>query len=292
MSQSDQLHRYLFAHRDVRGELVRVSDTWQHILRRHDYPPAVKKLLGELLVATSLLTATLKFAGIITIQLQGDGPVNLLVINGNHQQQMRGIARLADNTSIPDNASLKTLLGNGIMVITITPEQGERYQGIVALDADNLTGCLESYFLHSEQLTTRLVIRTGEIDGSPVAAGLLLQQLPSQQTSADDISHLAILTQTVTLEELHKLTAQDILWRLYHEEQVTLYPAQSVSFQCRCSRERCADMLKTLPEAEIISMQSSQQQIDIHCDYCGEHYLFNASQLAAIRQTVTKAHQP
>lgn len=126
MPQHDQLHRYLFENFAVRGELVTVSETLQQILDNHNYPQPVKNVLAELLVATSLLTATLKFAGDITVQLQGDGPLSLAVINGNNQQQMRGVARVQGD--IPDNADLKTLVGNGYLVITITPEEGERYQ--------------------------------------------------------------------------------------------------------------------------------------------------------------------
>jgi len=116
MAQHDQLHRYLFEQFAVRGELVTVSETWKQILENHNYPQPVKAVLGELLVATSLLTATLKFAGDITVQLQGDGPMSLAVINGNNQQQMRGVARVQGE--IPEDADLKTLVGNGYLVIT------------------------------------------------------------------------------------------------------------------------------------------------------------------------------
>lgn len=178
MPQHDQLHRYLFENFAVRGELVTVSETLQQILDNHTYPQPVKTVLAELLVATSLLTATLKFAGDITVQLQGDGPLSLAVINGNNQQQMRGVARVQGD--IPDNADLKTLVGNGYLVITITPEEGERYQGVVGLEGDTLAACLEDYFLRSEQLPTRLFIRTGDIDGKPAAGGMLLQVMPAQ----------------------------------------------------------------------------------------------------------------
>ena len=139
MAQHDQLHRYLFEQFAVRGELVTVSETWKQILENHNYPLPVKTVLGELLVATSLLTATLKFAGDISVQLQGDGPMSLAVINGNNQQQMRGVARVQGE--IPENADLKTLVGNGYLVITISPEEGERYQGVVGLEGDTLAGC-------------------------------------------------------------------------------------------------------------------------------------------------------
>jgi molecular chaperone Hsp33 len=285
MAQHDQLHRYLFENFAVRGELVTVSDTWQQIMENHDYPAPVKTILGELLVATSLLTATLKFDGDITVQLQGDGPMSLAVINGNNNQQMRGVARFKGE--IPADADLKTLVGNGYLVITITPAQGERYQGVVGLEGDTLAACLEDYFLRSEQLPTRLFIRTGEVEGKPAAGGMLLQVLPAQDAQADDFNHLAALTETIKAEELLTLPANDVLWRLYHEEEVTLYDPQAVEFKCTCSRERCADALKTLPDEEVNSIIAEEGEIDMNCDYCGNHYVFNAMDIAEIRNNAS-----
>ncbi|WP_442779292.1 Hsp33 family molecular chaperone HslO [Enterobacter cancerogenus] len=287
MAQHDQLHRYLFEQFAVRGELVTVSETWKQILENHNYPLPVKNLLGELLVATSLLTATLKFAGDITVQLQGDGPMTLAVINGNNQQQMRGVARVQGD--VPENADLKTLVGNGYLVITISPEDGERYQGVVGLEGDTLAACLEDYFMRSEQLPTRLFIRTGEVDGQPAAGGMLLQVLPAQDAQTNDFEHLATLTETIKAEELFTLSATDVLWRLYHEEEVTVYDPQAVEFKCTCSRERCAGALKTLPDEEIDSIMAEDGEIDMHCDYCGTHYVFNSMDIAEIRNNASPA---
>ncbi len=287
MAQHDQLHRYLFENYAVRGELVTVSESLRQILENHSYPQPVKNILAELLVATSLLTATLKFAGDITVQLQGDGPMSLAVINGNNKQQLRGVARVQGE--IADDADLKTLVGNGYLVITISPEEGERYQGVVGLEGDTLAACLEDYFMRSEQLPTRLYIRTGEVDGLPAAGGMLLQVLPAQDTESNDFEHLATLTDTIKTEELLTLPANDVLWRLYHEEEVTLYDPQDVEFKCTCSRERCAGALKTLPDEEIVSILEEDGEIDMHCDYCGNHYLFNAMDIAEIRNNASPA---
>jgi len=287
MIQHDQLHRYLFENVAVRGELVTVSETLDQILANHSYPQPVKNVLAELLVATSLLTATLKFAGDITVQLQGDGPMSLAVINGNHNQQLRGVARIQGD--IPPDASLKTLVGNGFLVITIAPEEGERYQGVVGLEGDTLAACLEDYFMRSEQLPTRLIIRTGEHDGKPAAGGMLLQVMPAQNAQTQDFEHLATLTETLKAEELFTLPANDVLWRLYHEEEVTVYDPQSVEFKCTCSRERCADALKTLPDEEVDSILADDGEIDMHCDYCGSHYVFNAMDIAEIRNNASPA---
>ncbi|WP_105633100.1 Hsp33 family molecular chaperone HslO [Cronobacter dublinensis] len=287
MAQHDQLHRYLFENYAVRGELVTVSETWKQILENHDYPLPVKTLLGELLVATSLLTATLKFAGDITVQLQGDGPMTLAVINGNNQQQMRGVARVQGD--VPADADLKTLVGNGYLVITITPEEGERYQGVVGLEGDTLAASLEDYFMRSEQLPTRLFIRTGEAQGQPAAGGMLLQVLPAQDAQTDDFNHLATLTETIKADELFTLPANDVLWRLYHEEEVTVYDPQAVEFKCTCSRERCADALRTLPDEEVTQILEEDGEVDMHCDYCGTHYVFDAMDIAGIRKNASPA---
>ncbi|CNJ25095.1 Hsp33 family molecular chaperone HslO [Yersinia mollaretii] len=282
MSNHDQLHRYLFANHAVRGELVSVNETYQQVLANHDYPSAVQKLLGEMLVATSLLTATLKFDGDITVQLQStDGPLTLAVINGNNQQEMRGVARFKGEIS--DESTLKEMVGNGFLVITITPAKGERYQGVVALEGETIAACLESYFMQSEQLPTRLFIRTGEVSGKAAAGGMLLQVLPAQERNEDEFDHLAQLTATIKAEELFTLPANEVLYRLYHQEEVTLYEPQNVSFRCTCSRERCADALVTLSEEDISEMLEQDGNIDMHCEYCGNHYLFDAVDIASIK---------
>ncbi|MGE9552467.1 Hsp33 family molecular chaperone HslO [Erwinia amylovora] len=282
MAHQDQMHRYLFENYAVRGELVTVSDTWQEIINGHDYPQPVQQVLGELLVATSLLTATLKFDGDITVQLQGDGPLKLAVINGNNRQEMRGVARLQGD--IAEGSSLKEMVGNGYLVITISPSEGERYQGVVGLEGETLAECLEDYFMRSEQLPTRLFIRTGEHAGKPGAGGILLQVLPAEDADPEDFNHLATLTETIKTEELLGLPANDVLWRLYHQEEVTVYDPQDVRFHCTCSQERCGEVLRTLPEEEVDQIISEDGKIDMHCDYCGSHYIFDAVDIAAIRK--------
>lgn len=288
MSNHDQLHRYLFNHHAVRGELVSLSETYQQIVAGHDYPAEVRNLLGEMLVATSLLTATLKFDGDITVQLQGDGPLKLAVINGNNLQEMRGVARLQGD--IAPDSSLKQMIGSGYMVITISPTEGERYQGVVGLEGETLAECLEDYFMRSEQLPTRIFIRTGESQGKPAAGGMLLQVLPAQETDGEEFSHLTQLTTTIKAEELFTLPANEVLYRLYHQEEVTLYEPQDVSFKCTCSRQRCADALLTLPDAEVAEMLEEDGKIDMHCDYCGSDYSFDAMDMAAIRSGASEGN--
>ena len=274
MSNQDLLYRYLFEEYEVRGELVQLDSTYRHIVDAQNYPVQVQKLLGELLVATSLLTATLKFEGSITVQLQGDGPVRLAVINGDHNQQLRGVARYEGE--LPTDDKLQSLVGNGQLVITITPEEGERYQGIIALEADTLATCLEQYFAQSEQLATRLWIRTGHHQGQPRAAGILLQELPAQsEDHGADFDHLIQLTSTIKDEELFGLEAEEILYRLYHQDKVRVFDPQAIEFRCTCSRARCEGALLQIEKEEAVAMVQELGKIDMHCDYCGAHYQFD-----------------
>lgn len=277
----DTLNRFLFDNHPVRGEITRLEKTYQSILENHNYPIPVQNLLGELLVATSLLTATLKFDGDIAVQLQGDGPLTLAVVNGNNLQELRGVARV--NGEIADNASLKEMVGNGYIVITITPKKGERYQGIVGLEKETLIGCIENYFMQSEQLPTRLFVKTGVHNNTPMAAGILLQVLPANENTQESFELLSTLTETITSQELFQLPTDEILYRLYNQEEVRLFETQQIVFKCGCSRQRCEDSLMTLPAKEIDEILNEDDGIDIHCDYCGKHYLFDAIDIAELR---------
>ncbi|WP_198781858.1 Hsp33 family molecular chaperone HslO [Shewanella putrefaciens] len=272
----DILHRYLFDNADVRGELVQLQDSYQHVIGSHAYPPVLQVLLGELMAATSLLTATLKFSGDISVQLQGNGPVSLAVINGNNLQQLRGVARW--DGALADDANLADLFGEGYMVITLTPDEGERYQGVVALDKPTLAACVEEYFNQSEQLPTSLWLFA---DGKQ-AAGMFLQILPSQEDHNHDFEHLSQLTSTIKAEELFTLEAQDVLHRLYHQEEVRLFDPIEVSFKCTCSRERSAAAIKTLDRAEVEAILAEDGNVAMGCEYCNANYVFDGIDIAAI----------
>ncbi|NOH80885.1 Hsp33 family molecular chaperone HslO [Vibrio sp. RE86] len=272
---SNVLNRYLFEDLSVRGELVQLDDAYQNIISSKEYPAALKKLLGELLVSTTLLTATLKFEGSITLQLQGDGPVSLAVINGDHDQKLRGVARWEGD--IAEDASIHDMMGKGYLVITIDPKQGERYQGIVALEGDNLAEVLEGYFANSEQLKTRLWLRTGEVEGQAHAAGMLIQVMPDGTGSPEDFEHLEQLTDTVKDEELFTLEANELLYRLYNQEKVRLFEPQPVEFFCGCSRERSGAAIITIDRAEVNDILAEVGSISLHCDYCGTDYTFDSA---------------
>ncbi|CAM3722134.1 Hsp33 family molecular chaperone HslO [Vibrio aquimaris] len=271
------LNRYLFEDLSVRGELVQLSDEYQRIISSKEYPTPLKTLLGELLVSATLLTATLKFEGSITMQLQGDGPVSLAVINGDNNQKVRGVARWEGD--IKDDASIHDMMGKGYLVITIEPKNAERYQGIVALEGDNLAEILEGYFANSEQLKTRLWIRTGEHQGKPQAAGMLIQIMPDGKGSPEDFEHLEQLTDTVKDDELFSLEANELLYRLYNQENVRVFEPQPVVFHCGCSREKSGAAIVTLERKEVNDILAEAGSISLHCDYCGTNYSFDQAQV-------------
>ena len=280
MSQFNVLNRYLFTDAHARGELVQLSSSFESIIKNHNYPAGVEKLLGELLSATCLLTATLKFEGDITVQLQGDGPIGYMSVNGNNNQQMRGIAKIADVAEASEANGLKALIGKGTMIITIRPNAGEAYQGVVALDADDLAGCLAHYFDVSEQIRTKVWLFNDE--NSKQVAGALVQLLPDGDGSADnkakqesDFEHLCQLTNTIKSEEIFSLEAEALLYRLYHQEKVNIFEPQSVSYQCGCSADKCLAAISQIEPSEIKSILAEQGKISMTCDYCVTTYDFD-----------------
>lgn len=277
---SDVLNRYLFDNKHARGELVQIDNCFEHIIANHDYPDGVKTLLGELLAATCLLTATLKFKGEIAVQLQGDGPLNYMVINGNDQQQMRGVAKLKQATNA---TGLQNLIGKGVMVITIRPDQGDPYQGVVALEQPTLAACLANYFETSDQIPTSIWLFT-DIQANKVA-GSLIQLLPDSDTKEQqfaDYEHLCQLTATIKSEEIFNLPAQELLYRLYHQEEVRLFEPQKVSYQCSCSEQKCLTAISQFSAKELKGILDEQGCVQMTCDYCLTTYSFDEQQLSSL----------
>jgi molecular chaperone Hsp33 len=279
MSHHDQLVRFLFQQKDVRGEVVQVQDSLAQMLQNHNYPQPIKQLLAELVAATSLLTATIKFEGQIAVQIQGDGPVRFVAVNGSHNQEFRGMVRLQKEIQQDD---FKSLIGNGHMLVTITPDQGERYQGIIPLVGDKLSDALEAYFAQSEQLPTRIYLATDINAEQSKAAGLLLQVLPVDADKAKlDFADITTLSDTITADELLSLDSETLLYRLFHQEVVEVFPAQPVRFVCGCSREKCESAIMSLGK-DIVEEHIAEGKLDITCDYCNTTYHFDTPALLDI----------
>jgi len=276
----DTLQKFLFENLSVRGELVHLDASWQAVLEKHDYPVAVQKVLGELMAAVSLLMATLKFKGQLIAQIQGDGPVSLLVVEGTSEKTLRATASLKEKADF-NTENLQALFGDARLVITLEPEQGERYQGIVALMGDNLADALTDYLLRSEQLDTGIWLAADDKQ----AAGLLVQKLPETEKTKSNIVELSDidgwnriqqLSSTIKNEELLMLDAEEIIHRLYHEEDIRLFDAEAISFRCSCSRQRVEKMLISLGEAEVKSMIDELTNIEVACEFCNQKYNFDA----------------
>lgn len=268
---NDSLQRFILERTPVRGEIVHLDATWRAVLDRRDYPETLRALLGEMMAAGALLSATLKFDGAMIMQMQGEGPVRLLVVEVTSEQTMRATAKWEGDI---DNADLKSLVGDGRFVITIVPNGGRQtYQGIVGLEGNSVSEVLEHYMLKSEQLETRLWLTCD----ARKAAGMMLQKMPAAQSQDPDAWNRAVkLGETITPDELLKLPAQDIVHRLYHEEDVRLFDARPVAFRCSCSVERVTAMLRMLGREEVQSIIQERERVDVDCEFCGRHYSFDA----------------
>jgi len=276
MPGKDLLFRFLFEHNDIRGELVHLDESWQAALQRHGYPVPVRELLGQAMAATALLAATLKNGATLTLQIQGDGQVSLLVVQIDNQTHLRGMAEYQGDIAA---GTLIDLCGRGHMTITIDPADGnERYQSIIEIGHNTLSQALDNYFQQSEQLNTRLWLAADD----RCASGLLLQQLPQTVTDAilphdeDAWNRLLHLSDTLTAPELLELPAMEILKRLFHEEDVRVFEPEALFFHCNCRRERIADTLRALGQAEIRSILEDEGIINVECSFCKKSYQFDS----------------
>jgi molecular chaperone Hsp33 len=291
----DTLRKFMFENAAVRGELVDISETWRQVQEHHAYPVPVKTVLGEMLAAAALLSANLKFNGSIVMQIHGDGPVRLLVVECDAELRIRATAKLAPEAVIDDAITLTQMVnahGHGRFVITLDPKEklpGQQpYQGIVPLDGESVAVIIENYMLRSEQLDTKLWLAADE----KVARGLLLQKLPheggTQKPGADDLetwNHIVILASTLGKEELLSTDIGTLMHRLFWEETIRLFDPKHPVFHCTCSREKVANMLKMLGRPEIDAALADLGKLSIDCDFCGRHYEFDKVDCAQLFAT-------
>jgi len=268
---SDSLQRFLLESTPVRGEIVHLDATWRAVLERRRYPAPLQSLLGDMMAAAALLSAILKFEGSLIMQMQGDGPVQLLVVEATSEHTLRATAKWEGDLA---QGNVTELLGAGRFVISIVPSGGKQtYQGIVAIEGDSIAQVLEHYMAKSEQLETRLWLASD----SQQAAGMLLQKLPAAPTQDEDAWNRAKqLGETIRREELLSLPAREIIRRLYHEEDVRVFESRPVAFRCSCSRERVTSMLRLLGHDEVKSIIAERNTVEVDCEFCGRHYTFDA----------------
>ena len=277
MYEADTRQRFIFENFDIRGDIVKLQKSYLETVTGKHYPEAVARLLGEFLAASALLSTTIKFDGRLVLQARSAGQVALIMAECSSEGQLRGIARYADT---PTSDQFTELLRDGTLVITIDSRSGEPYQGIVALEGTSLAQCLEAYFRQSEQLGSLFTFAS---DHQGVAA-MLLQQLPAQrQQDADERSrsweHTTTLARTLTTEELLQLPNADILLRLYHQEELRVFPPRPLAFGCSCNRERTARAISALGREEIESLIVERGGVEISCEFCGTEYNFGPGEL-------------
>ena len=308
-----ELHKFLFDGLPVRGIIVRLTDAWTEVLERRaansatgPWAPPVAELLGEMAAAGALMQSNIKFNGSLVLQIFGDGPVKVAVAEVQHDLGLRVTAKVMGEVSATARLSELVNVGNhGRCAITLDPKDkfpGQQpYQGVVPLHGDRrekidkLSEVLEHYMLQSEQLDTRLVLAA---DGK-VAAGLLIQRLPIEgegnlagsmvsQANEDEIglnehfNRIATLAASLKREELLELDVETVLRRLFWEEKLLRFPPQTPRFECTCSRERVAGMIRGLGREEAESILAERGDIEVGCDFCGRQYHFDAVDAAQL----------
>ncbi|MDE2052482.1 MAG: Hsp33 family molecular chaperone HslO [Gammaproteobacteria bacterium] len=294
----DEVRRFIVENRPVRGHWVRLEGAWRELRAHRDYPQPVRELLGQAVAASVLLAATLKFRGQLTLQLQGNGAVSLLVAQCTHDYRLRAVARF-DSAAVSELAAngaseagagstggvFRRLVGSeGRFAVTVeADERNMRYQGIVPLSGDSLAGSLESYFARSEQLPTRVLLAA---DGER-GAGVLVQKLP-QDTAGDDGQMREIWKQAergieqLSAEDLLRYPVEELLGRGFAAHDMRLFRGAPVQFECRCSHGRVTSLLRALGPEEVRDVLREQGAVTVTCEFCHRPYRFDANDVDAL----------
>ncbi|SAL16168.1 Hsp33 family molecular chaperone HslO [Caballeronia telluris] len=297
---NDQLQKFMFNAAPVRGEIVSLRNTWQEVLARRSYPVPVRNVLGEMTAACALLSANLKFDGTLIMQIYGDGPVTMLVVQCSSDLSLRATAKLADDAAerITEGMSLADLLnqhGRGRCVITLDPiekKPGQQpYQGIVPLSGEHgplgsMAEVLEHYMHHSEQLDTRMWLAAN----TDRAVGMLLQKLPGDggivphpgEHDADTWQRVCHLGSTLSVDELLGEEPETVFRRLFWQENVQHFEPAATRFQCSCSREKVGGMLKMLGREEVDGVIDERGSVEVHCEFCNQRYEFDPVDVAQL----------
>lgn len=282
----DTLARFVFEHAAVRGACVRLEETLRAVLACHPYPPALQRVLAELVAASVLLASTLKFTGSLIMQLQGDGPVRLLVVECTETLGLRAMAQwdCERTESLGPTASLADLAGgaaHGRLVITLDPKgAGAIYQGIVALETGSVAGLIEHYLDTSEQLASQLLLATE----SGVAGGLLVQRMPG--ATDDDVATWERACDALEAIEPAMLLAPipptERLAGLFAQEDVRVFRSRNVEFACSCSRARVENALRIAGADEIESILAERGDVEVTCEFCNRRYAFAPAEARAL----------
>jgi molecular chaperone Hsp33 len=271
----NEVQTFVLEDSGIRGALVRLKETWRQVVAAHDYPPEVRALLGEGVVSTLLLASGLKTTPSVSLQLQGEGPVKLLLIQCTDGQRVRGMASFTPTTEGTP------LLGGGRLVVNLdTGKPNGFFQGVVPLTSTKLDECLESYFVQSEPLETRLVLRRDD----ERVAGLLLQVLPGhgEERAAGAFEAAAACAATVSVDELTALAAEELLPKLFAGQAIRLFTAKPVAHDCRCTPERLAGVVRMLGADEVKTLLAEQGHVELKCEFCNRAFRYDDTQVEAI----------
>jgi len=275
----DQITCFLFKDLDIRGQHVQLQESWQAMLKDRHYPPVLTRLLGELTAVTVMLANGLKHEGKVTLQIQGSGPVALLVVEADHDLHIRGMAKTQDALDA-SLTGMDALLGDGQMLLTLYNSTTDRhFQSIVPRHGDSVAQSFEHFFSQSDQLDTKLYLAAD----AATCAGLLLQKMPeAEQKDADGWARITTLAETLKEEELLKLPTETLLHRLYHEETLELYPPRTVTYHCPQDRERVLAAIKALGEAEVRKILEKEGAVVVHNELCNFHVKLEAADVDAL----------
>lgn len=274
--EHDSLQRFIFEHSNVRGELVRLRDCYRIAYEKHPYPLHVRRFLGETLAATALLSATIKYSGNLTLQVQGDGALHLLVAQSNHHLDIRGLAKWHGD-EVPTD--FRKAVGEGYLAITITPEMGERYQGIVKVEEENLSKNIETYFKQSEQLPTRILLASNDLE----AAALLLQVLPGENENHEELwQKVETMMNGLTTENLLNMPNQWLLQQFSDLQDVRFYEPTPIQFHCSCTVPKMERALQFYGYDEIQDILKTHRYVTVTCEFCHQHYDFDPVDVSRI----------
>ncbi|MCC6194555.1 MAG: Hsp33 family molecular chaperone HslO [Burkholderiales bacterium] len=283
---ADALTRFVVEHAAVRGAYVAIPATARAVLACHPYPPALRRILAELCAACALLASTLEFTGSLIVQLQGDGPVRLLVVECSASLGLRAMAQWdAERTqALGADATLAELAGgprHGRLVLTLDPKgAGPIYQGIVALESGSVAGLIEHYLATSEQLASRLVLAAADHG----AAGLLVQRLPGSGES-DDAAWTRVAAAVAGLAPAAMLAsgpATGIIAHAFPHEDVRVFKPRDVRFECSCSRERVLRALRIAGAAEVEAIIAERGDVEATCEFCSRRYTLAPEEARAL----------
>ncbi|MBF0803636.1 MULTISPECIES: Hsp33 family molecular chaperone HslO [unclassified Neisseria] len=271
--------RFIFDNMAVRGQHVRLEGVWRHIAGQKRYPTAIRRALGELLAAGALLSSNLKTEGTLIMQVQGQGRLKMLVVEATSAGTCRATARWDTQSAINNDENLHSLLGgNGIFAITLQPQEGEPWQGVVPLEGEGIAQMLMNYMKRSEQLDTYITLAASD----EACGGLLVQRLPESAPDPESWEHVGTLVQTVSAKELVQLDAHSLLYRLFHQTPPRVFDAEPIEFACTCSRGKVSDMLLMLGGEEVGSVLEEQGSVEIDCDFCSARYVFDETDISAL----------